>query len=445
MKDSNTKRQTHSWYCVVSVAQANPDTAVRLQTKIIAQSLINVDLLIIEEHFERLLLDYDRVFSTQGIPACLWRRTGEIYKGNKEFANLIGVDIDSLRDGQLCIYELMAEESAVNYWEKYGAVSFDPGQKAVLTSCILRARTHSANSSAAASSSLDPSFGSTGAVGGAGLGPGSSVGGATPAKSHRSLSISSVNGNGNGNGNGSGSGGGLAQAVAGGGGGGGPSSSSSSSSTTTNQGGRLSNRLAPMTPVSSSVGTVGGPAGSSASGAQSGGELGGAGRSTSTSTSTSKGVAGAYANSTADEAALLASSSTTNNGRPPSASDATAAAELPTGTSANEGGGSSNNNNALAGSAMISTRSGSSSSTGTSAGPHGTGTGAGAGGPQDVVGLRTPQHGPVAGAGGSGGSAVRHHGGEEVLIPCCFSFTIRRDQWNIPICIVGNFLMIDPP
>lgn len=52
-----------------------------------------------------------------GIPACLWRRTGEIYKGNKEFAALVGVPLEMLREGRLCIYELMAEESAVNYWE----------------------------------------------------------------------------------------------------------------------------------------------------------------------------------------------------------------------------------------------------------------------------------------------------------------------------------------
>jgi hypothetical protein len=93
------------------------------------------DLVFIEEAFERLLLDYDRVFSCMGIPACLWRRTGEIYKGNREFAELVGVDGFTLRDvglrghvqstslntsskqGRLCIYELMAEESAVNYWE----------------------------------------------------------------------------------------------------------------------------------------------------------------------------------------------------------------------------------------------------------------------------------------------------------------------------------------
>jgi hypothetical protein len=52
----------------------------------------------IEEAFERLMLDYDRVFSCMGIPACLWRRTGEIYKGNREFAELVGVEGYMLRD-----------------------------------------------------------------------------------------------------------------------------------------------------------------------------------------------------------------------------------------------------------------------------------------------------------------------------------------------------------
>ncbi|OAD79093.1 Zn(2)-C6 fungal-specific transcription factor, partial [Phycomyces blakesleeanus NRRL 1555(-)] len=104
----------------------------------VAQSLTDIDLILVEEAFERLLLDYDRVFSSMGIPACLWRRTGEIYKGNKEFASLVNVPMETLREGRLCIYELMAEESSVNYWEKYGNIAFDPGQKAVLTSCLLR-------------------------------------------------------------------------------------------------------------------------------------------------------------------------------------------------------------------------------------------------------------------------------------------------------------------
>ncbi|KAF8119635.1 hypothetical protein EV363DRAFT_1381397 [Boletus edulis] len=102
----------------------------------VAQTLRDIDLVFIEEAFERLLLDYDRVFSAMGVPACLWRRTGEIYKGNREFSKLVGVDGYMMRDDRLCIYELIAGESAV-YWEKYGHVAFDSTQKAVLTSCVL--------------------------------------------------------------------------------------------------------------------------------------------------------------------------------------------------------------------------------------------------------------------------------------------------------------------
>ncbi|KZP20344.1 hypothetical protein FIBSPDRAFT_861885 [Athelia psychrophila] len=115
-----------------------PLSVLRPKFRAIAQSLKDIDLVFIEEAFERLLLDYDRVFSAMGVPACLWRRTGEIYKGNREFSELVGLDGYMMRDGRLCIYELMAEESAVNYWEKYGQVAFDSSQKAVLTSCVLR-------------------------------------------------------------------------------------------------------------------------------------------------------------------------------------------------------------------------------------------------------------------------------------------------------------------
>ena len=59
------------------------------------------DLVFIEEAFERLLLDYDRVFSAMGVPACLWRRTGEIYKGNREFSELVGVEGYMLREVRL--------------------------------------------------------------------------------------------------------------------------------------------------------------------------------------------------------------------------------------------------------------------------------------------------------------------------------------------------------
>lgn len=78
------------------------------------------------------------------VAACLWRRTGEIYKGNRQFAELVGVDDYMLRDvscafslacsfglmlcyqGRLCIYEVMAEESAVNYWEVSSVIYLTP-------------------------------------------------------------------------------------------------------------------------------------------------------------------------------------------------------------------------------------------------------------------------------------------------------------------------------
>ncbi|CCK72234.1 gluconeogenesis transcription factor RDS2 KNAG_0J01530 [Huiozyma naganishii CBS 8797] len=116
-----------------------PLSSIRPAFRSIARSLKDVDLVLVEESFERMLLGYDRVFTSMSMPACLWRRTGEIYRANKEFARLVHCTVDELREGRHAIYELMSEESAVNFWEKYGSIAFDKGQKAVLTSCKLRA------------------------------------------------------------------------------------------------------------------------------------------------------------------------------------------------------------------------------------------------------------------------------------------------------------------
>ncbi|SSD59343.1 related to Regulator of drug sensitivity 2 [Saccharomycodes ludwigii] len=117
-----------------------PLSIIRPAFRAIARGLKDVDLILVEECFERMLLSYERVFTSMSMPACLWRRTGEIYRGNKEFASLVSCTVDDLRDGKLAIYELMTQESAVNFWEKYGSIAFDKGQKAVLTSCNLRTK-----------------------------------------------------------------------------------------------------------------------------------------------------------------------------------------------------------------------------------------------------------------------------------------------------------------
>ncbi|EFQ99330.1 Rds2p [Nannizzia gypsea CBS 118893] len=101
-------------------------------------ALTDIELVLVEMWFERSLMEYDRVFASMAIPACLWRRTGQIFRGNQEMAQLIDVPMDSLRDGKLAIHEIVVEDQLVSYWEKFGAIAFDSSQKAMLTSCTLK-------------------------------------------------------------------------------------------------------------------------------------------------------------------------------------------------------------------------------------------------------------------------------------------------------------------
>lgn len=127
------------------------------------QSLTDIELVLVEMWFERSLMEYDRVFASMAIPACCWRRTGEIFRGNKEMAELIHVPIESLREvrsqscvyiiktdlnqGKLSIHDFIVEDQLVSYWEKFCAICFDQQQKAMLTSCTLRSPTPGADQS----------------------------------------------------------------------------------------------------------------------------------------------------------------------------------------------------------------------------------------------------------------------------------------------------------
>lgn len=75
-----------------------------------AQGLTDMQLVYVEMWFERQLMDYDRVFASMAVPACCWRRTGEIFRGNKEMAELINVPVDRLRDVRLPIFPLLSPE-----------------------------------------------------------------------------------------------------------------------------------------------------------------------------------------------------------------------------------------------------------------------------------------------------------------------------------------------
>lgn len=62
------------------------------------QLMTDLQLVYVEMWFEKTLMEYDRVFASMAVPACCWRRTGEIFRGNKEMAELIGVPVEDLRD-----------------------------------------------------------------------------------------------------------------------------------------------------------------------------------------------------------------------------------------------------------------------------------------------------------------------------------------------------------
>ncbi|KAG6050589.1 hypothetical protein E4U39_003637 [Claviceps sp. Clav50 group G5] len=103
-----------------------------------AQGLTDMQLIIVEMWFEKQLMDYDRVFASMAVPACCWRRTGEIFRGNKEMAELINVPVDQLRDGKIALHEILTEESMVRYWEEFGTIAFDPAHETLLTACSLK-------------------------------------------------------------------------------------------------------------------------------------------------------------------------------------------------------------------------------------------------------------------------------------------------------------------
>ncbi|KAL9115104.1 MAG: hypothetical protein Q9227_000898 [Pyrenula ochraceoflavens] len=87
--------------------------------------LTDMELIRVEMWFEQTLMAYDRVFASMAVPACCWRRTGEIFRGNKEMAELIHVPIEWFRDGKLAIHEIIVEDDLVSYWEKFGSIAFD--------------------------------------------------------------------------------------------------------------------------------------------------------------------------------------------------------------------------------------------------------------------------------------------------------------------------------
>ncbi|KAI7905045.1 uncharacterized protein BX663DRAFT_430673 [Cokeromyces recurvatus] len=101
-------------------------------------NLTEEDLVFMERCFQRTLLEYEKLISFSGTPTVIWRRTGEICLVGKEFSLLTQWTRDMLLNKKTYIYELMENESAVEYWENFSIHAFNNNtDKACSYSCIL--------------------------------------------------------------------------------------------------------------------------------------------------------------------------------------------------------------------------------------------------------------------------------------------------------------------
>ncbi|CEP08502.1 hypothetical protein [Parasitella parasitica] len=101
-------------------------------------NLTEEDLVFMERCIQRTLLEYEKLISFSGTPTVVWRRTGEVCLVGKEFSLLTQWTRDMLLNKKTYIYELMENQSAVEYWEKFSTHAFDNTDKACSYSCILR-------------------------------------------------------------------------------------------------------------------------------------------------------------------------------------------------------------------------------------------------------------------------------------------------------------------
>ncbi|KAF8980506.1 Transcriptional regulator of nonfermentable carbon utilization [Entomortierella lignicola] len=100
------------------------------------------DLIFMETCFQRTVLEFEKLISFSGTPTVVWRRTGEIALVGKEFSLLTQWSRDQLVNKKTYIYELMDNQSAVEYWEKFSTRAFENTEQTVMTTCILLSPTN---------------------------------------------------------------------------------------------------------------------------------------------------------------------------------------------------------------------------------------------------------------------------------------------------------------
>ncbi|KAL1406276.1 Transcriptional regulator of nonfermentable carbon utilization [Vanrija albida] len=83
------------------------------------------DEIFVERSFQRTLIELEKLISYSATPTAVWRRTGEIVAAAPEFCKLIGKTEEELVRARTCIYQLMAKQSTIDYWENFAVHAFE--------------------------------------------------------------------------------------------------------------------------------------------------------------------------------------------------------------------------------------------------------------------------------------------------------------------------------
>lgn len=86
------------------------------------KTLLEDDLIFMEQCFQRTLLEYKKFISFSGTPTVVWRRTGQIAEVGKEFCILTGWSRERLLSS--FIVELMDDPSALEYFDVFSKLAF---------------------------------------------------------------------------------------------------------------------------------------------------------------------------------------------------------------------------------------------------------------------------------------------------------------------------------
>lgn len=85
----------------------------------ILQNMSDVELINNEKSFLRILEESSMSLESMPVPACLWRRTGEVSVANRKMCKLIGIPPHMFRQGRLCFYQFLSESSIVEYFQTF--------------------------------------------------------------------------------------------------------------------------------------------------------------------------------------------------------------------------------------------------------------------------------------------------------------------------------------